>query len=141
MASSRFGYLSQTIHLLLYSFCLPEWQLENYFNAKRPLSLTNDEAFTGIDKTKLIPTESGFVSVNSNNAPLVNFDKSSAANAVKVLAEWEEAYLYLKAGGYFAEQSLQYIIENTARALCEINGESEAYLEYYKSILNKNIGR
>lgn len=32
MASSRFGYLSQTIHLLLYSFCLPEWQLENYFN-------------------------------------------------------------------------------------------------------------
>ena len=32
MASSRFGYLSQTIHLPLYSFCLPEWQLEIYFN-------------------------------------------------------------------------------------------------------------
>ena len=32
MASSRFGYLSQTIHLPVYSFCLPKWQLEHYFN-------------------------------------------------------------------------------------------------------------
>lgn len=32
VASSRFGYLSQTIHLHLYIFYLPKWQLENNFN-------------------------------------------------------------------------------------------------------------
>lgn len=123
----------------------PMWKagakVERYYNAKRPMSLTNSEAFTGIDKIKLTANGENLAVVDSKNIPLVAMDKEAATNIIKTLSEWEQIYMYAKAGGYYDTERMNNVIEQTADALCKANGQPAIYLDYYKSILNRNIGR
>lgn len=116
-------------------------KVENYYNANRPISLTNNVAFTGIDKFKLVPNGGGFNLINStNNQNIGLISKESAVDIIDNLSQWEQTVTAIKAGMTVDEQAVQAIQQNVATKLAQLSGSSDPYvIQYYYDELTNNL--
>lgn len=118
-----------------------EGKVENYYNANRPISLTNNVAFTGIDKFKLVPNGGGFNLINStNNKNIGLISKESAVDIIDNLSQWEQTVTAVKAGMTVDEQAVQAIQQNVATKLAQLSGSTDPYvIQYYYDELTNNL--
>ena len=118
-----------------------EGKVENYYNANRPISLTNNVAFTGIDKFKLVPNGGGFNLINStNNQNIGLISKESAVDIIDNLSQWEQTVTAVKAGMAIDEQAVQAIQQNVATKLAQLSGSTDPYvIQYYYDELTNNL--
>lgn len=118
-----------------------EGKVENYYNANRPISLTNNVAFTGIDKFKLVPNGGGFNLINStNNQNIGLISKESAVDIIDNLSQWEQTVTAIKAGMAVDEQAVQAIQQNVATKLAQLSGSTDPYvIQYYYDELTNNL--
>lgn len=118
-----------------------EGKVENYYNANRPISLTNNVAFTGIDKFKLVPNGGGFNLINStNNQNIGLISKESAVDIIDNLSQWEQTVTAVKAGMAVDEQAVQAIQQNVATKLAQLSGSTDPYvIQYYYEELTNNL--
>lgn len=118
-----------------------EGKVENYYNANRPISLTNNVAFTGIDKFKLVPNGGGFNLINStNNQNIGLISKESAVDIIDNLSQWEQTVTAVKAGMAVDEQAVQAIQQNVATKLAQLSGNTDPYvIQYYYDELTNNL--
>lgn len=116
-------------------------KVENYYNANRPISLTNNVAFTGIDKFKLVPNGGGFNLINStNNQNIGLISKESAVDIVDNLSQWEQTVTAVKAGMAVDENAVKGIQQNVATKLAQLSGSSDPYvIQYYYDELTNNL--
>lgn len=118
-----------------------EGKVENYYNANRPISLTNNVAFTGIDKFKLVPNGGGFNLINStNNQNIGLISKESAVDIIDNLSQWEQTVTAVKAGMVVDEKAVQAIQQNVATKLAQLSGSTGPYvIQYYYDELTNNL--
>lgn len=118
-----------------------EGKVENYYNANRPISLTNNVAFTGIDKFKLVPNGGGFNLINStNNQNIGLISKESAVDIIDNLSQWEQTVTAVKAGMAVDENAVKVIQQNVATKLAQLSGSSDPYvIQYYYDELTNNL--
>lgn len=118
-----------------------EGKVENYYNANRPISLTNNVAFTGIDKFKLVPNGGGFNLINStNNQNIGLISKESAVDIIDNLSQWEQTVTAVKAGMAVDENAVKAIQQNVATKLAQLSGSSDPYVvQYYYDELTNNL--
>lgn len=116
-------------------------KVENYYNANRPISLTNNVAFTGIDKFKLVPNGGGFNLINStNNQNIGLISKESAVDIIDNLSQWEQTVTAVKAGMAVDENAVKVIQQNVATKLAQLSGSSDPYvIQYYYDELTNNL--
>lgn len=118
-----------------------EGKVENYYNANRPISLTNNVAFTRIDKFKLVPNGGGFNLINStNNQNIGLISKESAVDIIDNLSQWEQTVTAVKAGMAVDENAVKAIQQNVATKLAQLSGSSDPYvIQYYYDALTNNL--
>lgn len=116
-------------------------KVENYYNANRPISLTNNVAFTGIDKFKLVPNGGGFNLINSTNNQTIGLvSKENAVDIVDNLSQWEQTVTAVKAGMAVDENAVKAIQQNVATKLAQLSGSSNSYvIQYYYDELTNNL--
>ena len=116
-------------------------KVENYYNANRPISLTNNTAFTGIDKFKLVPNGGGFNLINSTNNQTIGLvSKENAVDIVDNLSQWEQTVTAVKAGMAVDENTVKAIQQNVATKLAQLSGSSDPYvIQYYYDELTNNL--
>lgn len=116
-------------------------KVENYYNANRPISLTNSAAFTGIDKFKLVPNGGGFNLINSTNNQTIGLvSKENAVDIVDNLSQWEQTVTAVKAGMTVDENAVKAIQQNVATKLAQLSGSSDPYvIQYYYDELTNNL--
>lgn len=116
-------------------------KVENYYNANRPISLTNNTAFTGIDKFKLVPNGGGFNLINSTNNQTIGLvSKENAVDIVDNLSQWEQTVTAIKAGMTVDENAVKAIQQNVATKLAQLSGSSDPYvIQYYYDELTNNL--
>lgn len=116
-------------------------KVENYYNANRPISLTNNVAFTGIDKFKLVPSGEGFNLINSTNNQTIGLvSKENAVDIVDNLSQWEQTVTAVKAGMAVDENAVKAIQQNVATKLAQLSGSSDPYvIQYYYDELTNNL--
>ena len=116
-------------------------KVENYYNANRPISLTNNTAFTGIDKFKLVPNGGGFNLINSTNNQTIGLvSKENAVDIVDNLSQWEQTVTAVKAGMAVDENAVKAIQQNVATKLAQLSGSSNPYvIQYYYDELTNNL--
>lgn len=116
-------------------------KVENYYNANRPISLTNNTAFTGIDKFKLVPNGGGFNLINSTNNQTIDLvSKENAVDIVDNLSQWEQTVTAVKAGMVVDENAVKAIQQNVATKLAQLSGSSDPYvIQYYYDELTNNL--
>lgn len=116
-------------------------KVENYYNANRPISLTNNTAFTGIDKFKLVPNGGGFNLINSTNNQTIGLvSKENAVDIVDNLSQWEQTVTAVKAGMAVDENAVKAIQQNVATKLAQLSGSTEPYvIQYYYDELTNNL--
>lgn len=116
-------------------------KVENYYNANRPISLTNNAAFTGIDKFKLVPNSGGFNLINSTNNQTIGLvSKENAVDIVDNLSQWEQTVTAVKAGMAVDENAVKAIQQNVATKLAQLSGSSDPYvIQYYYDELTNNL--
>lgn len=118
-----------------------EGKVENYYNTNRPISLTNNVAFTGIDKFKLVPNGGGFNLINStNNQNIGLISKESAVDIIDNLSQWEQTVTAVKAGMAVDENAVKAIQQNVATKLAQLSGSTDPYvIQYYYDELTNNL--
>lgn len=116
-------------------------KVENYYNANRSISLTNNAAFTGIDKFKLVPNSEGFNLINSTNNQTIGLvSKENAVDIVDNLSQWEQTVTAVKAGMAVDENAVKAIQQNVATKLAQLSGSSDPYvIQYYYDELTNNL--
>lgn len=116
-------------------------KVENYYNANRHISLTNNAAFTGIDKFKLVPNGGGFNLINSTNNQTIGLvSKENAVDIVDNLSQWEQTVTAVKAGMAVDENAVKAIQQNVATKLAQLSGSSDPYvIQYYYDELTNNL--
>lgn len=116
-------------------------KVENYYNANRPISLTNNTAFTGIDKFKLVPNGGGFNLINSTNNQTIGLvSKENAVDIVDNLSQWEQTVTAVKAGMAVDENAVKAIQQNVATKLAQLSGSTDSYvIQYYYDELTNNL--
>lgn len=116
-------------------------KVENYYNANRPISLTNNTAFTGIDKFKLVPNGEGFNLINSTNNQIIGLvSKENAVDIVDNLSQWEQTVTAVKAGMTVDENAVKAIQQNVATKLAQLSGSTDPYvIQYYYDELTNNL--
>lgn len=116
-------------------------KVENYYNANRPISLTNNAAFTRIDKFKLVPNGEGFNLINSTNNQTIGLvSKENAVDIVDNLSQWEQTVTAVKAGMAVDENAVKAIQQNVATKLAQLSGSSDPYvIQYYYDELTNNL--
>lgn len=116
-------------------------KVENYYNANRPISLTNNVAFTGIDKFKLVPNGGGFNLINSTNNQTIGLvSKENAVDIVDNLSQWEQTVTAVKAGMAVDENAVKAIQQNVATKLAQLSDSSDPYvIQYYYDELTNNL--
>lgn len=116
-------------------------KVENYYNANRPISLTNNVAFTGIDKFKLVPNGGGFNLINStNNQNIGLISKESAVDIIDNLSQWEQTVTAVKAGMVVDKNAVKAIQQNVATKLAQLSGSLDPYvIQYYYDELTNNL--
>lgn len=116
-------------------------KVENYYNANRPISLTNNAAFIGIDKFKLVPNGEGFNLINSTNNQTIGLvSKENAVDIVDNLSQWEQTVTAVKAGMAVDENAVKAIQQNVATKLAQLSGSSDPYvIQYYYDELTNNL--
>lgn len=116
-------------------------KVENYYNANRPISLTNNAAFIGIDKFKLVPNGGGFNLINSTNNQTIGLvSKENAVDIVDNLSQWEQTVTAVKAGMAVDENAVKAIQQNVATKLAQLSGSSNPYvIQYYYDELTNNL--
>lgn len=116
-------------------------KVENYYNANRPISLTNNAAFTGIDKFKLVPNGGGFNLINSTNNQTIGLvSKENAVDIVDNLSQWEQTVTAVKAGMAVDENAVKAIQQNVATKLAQLSGSTDPYvIQYYYDELTNNL--
>lgn len=116
-------------------------KVENYYNANRPISLTNNTAFTGIDKFKLVPNDVGFNLINSTNNQTIGLvSKENAVDIVDNLSQWEQTVTAVKAGMAVDENAVKAIQQNVATKLAQLSGSTDPYvIQYYYDELTNNL--
>nr|UWI07830.1 MAG: hypothetical protein [Bacteriophage sp.] len=116
-------------------------KVENYYNANRPISLTNNIAFTGIDKFKLVPNGGGFNLINSTNNQTIGLvSKENAVDIVDNLSQWEQTVTAVKAGMTVDENAVKAIQQNVATKLAQLSGSTDPYvIQYYYDELTNNL--
>lgn len=116
-------------------------KVENYYNANRPISLTNNVAFIGIDKFKLVPDGEGFNLINSTNNQTIGLvSKENAVDIVDNLSQWEQTVTAVKAGMTVDENAVKAIQQNVATKLAQLSGSSDPYvIQYYYDELTNNL--
>lgn len=116
-------------------------KVENYYNANRPISLTNNTAFTGIDKFKLVPNGGGFNLINSTNNQIIGLvSKENAVDIVDNLSQWEQTVTAVKAGMTVDENAVKAIQQNVATKLAQLSGSIDPYvIQYYYDELTNNL--
>jgi hypothetical protein len=116
-------------------------KVENYYNANRPISLTNNTAFTGIDKFKLVPNGGGFNLINSTNNQIIGLvSKENAVDIVDNLSQWEQTVTAVKAGMTVDENAVKAIQQNVATKLAQLSGSTDPYvIQYYYDELTNNL--
>lgn len=116
-------------------------KVENYYNANRPISLTNNAAFTRIDKFKLVPNGEGFNLINSTNNQTIGLvSKENAVDIVDNLSQWEQTVTAVKAGIAVDENAVKAIQQNVATKLAQLSGSSDPYvIQYYYDELTNNL--
>lgn len=116
-------------------------KVENYYNANRPISLTNNTAFTGIDKFKLVPNGGGFNLINSTNNQTISLvSKENAVDIVDNLSQWEQTVTAVKAGMTVDENAVKAIQQNVATKLAQLSGSTDPYvIQYYYDELTNNL--
>lgn len=116
-------------------------KVENYYNTNRPISLTNNAAFTGIDKFKLVPNGGGFNLINSTNNQTIGLvSKENAVDIVDNLSQWEQTVIAVKAGMAVDENTVKAIQQNVATKLAQLSGSSDPYvIQYYYDELTNNL--
>lgn len=116
-------------------------KVENYYNANRPISLTNNAAFTRIDKFKLVPNGGGFNLINSTNNQTIGLvSKENAVDIVDNLSQWEQTVTAVKAGMVVDENAVKAIQQNVATKLAQLSGSSDPYvIQYYYDVLTNNL--
>lgn len=116
-------------------------KVENYYNANRPISLTNNSAFTGIDKFKLVPNGGGFNLINSTNNQTIGLvSKENAVDIVDNLSQWEQTVTAVKAGMAVDENAVKAIQQNVATKLAQLSGSTNSYvIQYYYDKLTNNL--
>nr|UWI08673.1 MAG: hypothetical protein [Bacteriophage sp.] len=116
-------------------------KVENYYNTNRPISLTNNAAFTGIDKFKLVPNGGGFNLINSTNNQTIGLvSKENAVDIVDNLSQWEQTVTAVKAGMAVDENAVKVIQQNVATKLAQLSGSSDPYvIQYYYDELTNNL--
>ena len=116
-------------------------KVENYYNTNRPISLTNNAAFTGIDKFKLVPNGGGFNLINSTNNQTIGLvSKENAVDIVDNLSQWEQTVTAIKAGMAVDENAVKAIQQNVATKLAQLSGSSDPYvIQYYYDELTNNL--
>lgn len=118
-----------------------EGKVENYYNANRPISLTNNVAFTGIDKFKLVPKGDGFNLINSTNKQDMGIiRKDVAVDIIDALSQWEQTVTAIKAGVNVDPNAANAIVQNTAIKLAQLNGSNNPnVIKYYYDELINNL--
>lgn len=116
-------------------------KVENYYNTNRPISLTNNAAFTGIDKFKLVPNGGGFNLINSTNNQTIGLvSKENAVDIVDNLSQWEQTVTAVKAGMAVDENAVKTIQQNVATKLAQLSGSTDPYvIQYYYDELTNNL--
>jgi hypothetical protein len=116
-------------------------KVENYYNANRPISLTNNTAFTGIDKFKLVPNGGGFNLINSTNNQTIGLvSKENAVDIVDNLSQWEQTVTAVKADMAVDENAVKAIQQNVATKLAQLSGSTDPYvIQYYYDELTNNL--
>lgn len=116
-------------------------KVENYYNANRPISLTNNAAFIGIDKFKLVPNGEGFNLINSTNNQTIGLvSKENAVDIVDNLSQWEQTVTAVKAGMTVDENAVKAIQQNVATKLAQLSGSTDPYvIQYYYDELTNNL--
>lgn len=116
-------------------------KVENYYNANRHISLTNNAAFTGIDKFKLVPNGGGFNLINSTNNQTIGLvSKENAVDIVDNLSQWEQTVTAVKAGMAVDENAVKAIQQNVATKLAQLSGSTDPYvIQYYYDELTNNL--
>lgn len=116
-------------------------KVENYYNTNRPISLTNNAAFTGIDKFKLVPNGEGFNLINSTNNQTIGLvSKENAVDIVDNLSQWEQTVIAVKAGMAVDENAVKAIQQNVATKLAQLSGSTDPYvIQYYYDELINNL--
>lgn len=116
-------------------------KVENYYNTNRPISLTNNAAFTGIDKFKLVPNGGGFNLINSTNNQTIGLvSKENAVDIVDNLSQWEQTVTAVKAGMAVDENAVKAIQQNVATKLAQLSGSLDPYvIQYYYDELTNNL--
>lgn len=116
-------------------------KVENYYNANRSISLTNNAAFTGIDKFKLVPNGGGFNLINSTNNKTIGLvSKENAVDIVDNLSQWEQTVTAIKAGMAVDENAVKAIQQNVATKLAQLSGSTDPYvIQYYYDELTNNL--
>lgn len=116
-------------------------KVENYYNANRPISLTNNVAFTGIDKFKLVPNGGGFNLINSTNNQTIGLvSKENAVDIVDNLSQWEQTVTAVKAGMAVDKNAVKAIQQNVATKLAQLSGSLDPYvIQYYYDELTNNL--
>ena len=116
-------------------------KVENYYNTNRPISLTNNATFTGIDKFKLVPNGEGFNLINSTNNQTIGLvSKENAVDIVDNLSQWEQTVTAVKAGMTVDENAVKAIQQNVATKLAQLSGSSDPYvIQYYYDELTNNL--
>lgn len=116
-------------------------KVENYYNANRPISLTNNTAFTGIDKFKLVPNGGGFNLINSTNNQTIGLvSKENAVDIVDNLSQWEQTVTAVKAGMAVDKNAVKAIQQNVATKLAQLSGSTDPYvIQYYYDELTNNL--
>lgn len=116
-------------------------KVENYYNANRPISLTNNTAFTGIDKFKLVPNGGGFNLINSTNNQTIGLvSKENAVDIIDNLSQWEQTVTAVKAGMTVDENAVKAIQQNVATKLAQLSGSTDPYvIQYYYDELTNNL--
>lgn len=116
-------------------------KVENYYNTNRPISLTNNAAFTGIDKFKLVPNGGGFNLINSTNNQTIGLvSKENAVDIVDNLSQWEQTVTAVKAGMAVDENAVKAIQQNVATKLAQLSGSTNPYvIQYYYDELTNNL--
>jgi len=116
-------------------------KVENYYNANRLISLTNNAAFTGIDKFKLVPNGGGFNLINSTNNQTIGLvSKENAVDIVDNLSQWEQTVTAVKAGMAVDKNAVKAIQQNVATKLAQLSGSSDPYvIQYYYDELTNNL--
>ena len=116
-------------------------KVENYYNTNRPISLTNNAAFTGIDKFKLVPNGGGFNLINSTNNQTIGLvSKENAVDIVDNLSQWEQTVTAVKAGMAVDKNAVKAIQQNVATKLAQLSGSLDPYvIQYYYDELTNNL--